>query len=264
MYGNMIIPKIVKSHHQVLRQWFELRHRLDSAPDVISFDSHTDTRQAFLRRNFRAAKNEELPQELIEKVKQGDVHSLEKAIRWLKNDEFIDFAIKADLIRNAYVFSWMQGVTEGNKVSITQWQTDACGTDKRIFVFSPNRMPCCCKPYSKDLSRCTQGCRQQLADLAIDDAVLQCVVEVFQRFELDLLNYILDFDCDFFLTKRALAPESDTTIGNLIRGALGVSIARESACVRDCRTDPTLTATTIVNALNGLIDKHGQSACNQQ
>lgn len=255
---------VVKSHQQVLQQWFELRHRRDSAPDVISFDSHTDTIQAFLRWNSKEAKNEALSQKLIEKIKQGDGNALKNAIRRLWNDEFIDFAIKADLIRNAYVFSWMQGVTEGNKVSITQWQTDACGTDKRIFVFSPNRMPCCCKPYSKDLSRCTQGCRRQLADLAIDDAVLQYVVEIFQRFELDLSNYILDFDCDFFLTKRALAPESDTTIGNLIWGAAGVSIAQESGWVRKCRQDPTLTATTIVNALKGLIDKHVQSACNQQ
>ena len=175
---------IVKFHHQVLKQWFELRHGLDSAPDVISFDSHTDTMQAFLRWNFRAERNEGVSLKLIERVKQADGDALKTAIQRLRNDEFIDFAVKADLIRNAYVFSWNQGTTEGNKVSITQWQSDACGIDKRIFVFSPNKMPCCCKPYTcaKKVLRCTQVCRRQLADLAIDDEVLSYVINVFQQF----------------------------------------------------------------------------------
>mgnify|MGYP003312136451 CR=1 FL=1 len=261
----MIIPVIVKSHHHVLRTWFDIRRQLGSAPDVISFDSHTDTIQAFLRWNSKAEKNKGVSQNLIERVKQGDETALKMAIGRLRNDEFIDFAVQADLIRNAYVFSWASGATEGDNVSITQWQSDASGTGKRIFVFSPNRMPCCGKPYTytKELSMCTQGCRRQLADLAIDDDVLKYVIEVFQQFGFEFSNYILDFDCDFFLTKRSLSPESDDVIGALMRMAMGITIAQELDFVRECRIDKALTASIIVSALKGLIEKHNQSTCGQ-
>ena len=49
--------------------------------------------------------------------------------------------------------------------------------------------------------------------------------------------FILDIDLDTFNTQRAVAPDDATVFHDVVRRAVGVTIAREPSCVVKCEIE---------------------------
>ncbi len=120
---------IVEEHHQALIPWSIERRKMASPPVLITFDYHTDTRPAFLHYAFSAAGQDErkaaiLRREMSSAAAYDNDARLAAAVKQLSNDEHIDYAIRAGIIKNAFVFSF-----EGNATWSVQerkyWEDDS-------------------------------------------------------------------------------------------------------------------------------------------
>ena len=67
----------------------------------------------------------------------------------------------------------------------------------------------------------------EVAKLVMTDTILKGVLETFCKNGFNQDNYILDFDCDFFRDRGAMAHDRLQLLKNLIKGAKAITIARE-------------------------------------
>lgn len=235
---------IVENHHEVLKAW-----ETEKKCNLISFDFHTDTVQAF--RNMAAESkwgttHEYNKNKTIQQCKNGKL-PIEECIAILNHDEHISFAIEAGIIKKAYVFNF-------SSTDIPIWHNE------NIFTSHLECLKENCSLY-KDVDVCN-NCPQynkHYNDAALDSA-LAPHIEKFKANGLDLTKpYILDFDCDYFLTKKSLSFEQSDTIKELIKNAQIITIALERNCVsylteqRSIAKDNSTTSDYTYNALRELI-----------
>ena len=171
---------------------------------------------------------------------------IDAAIKDLKNDEHIDFALRSGIIERAFVFSChSNSFYEGRVLSvpIVSKHCNQC----RIFSYSESCHPIVSLPYD-------DTDKARMAKINTTDEVLTDVMEVFKGHGFDWDNFVLDFDCDFIRDKEAMRYSNVNILEKLIKNAKAITIARESSCVNEC-SDSKLTSDEIQEWLIGLIKK---------
>ncbi|SMB80705.1 UPF0489 domain-containing protein [Desulfonispora thiosulfatigenes DSM 11270] len=226
MKANNVIAKvvggkktyIVENHHEVIISWSEYASNNETAPVLLTFDHHIDTRSAFYRYSRKVAGLEWRPvrDQLIANVDINDSNSIEAALKRLCNDEHIDFALQTGIISDAIVFSLMDvGICRdfaNNKI---------CYID-----------PYCTSKYNKNSHG--DECQIDVYDKVIEGEELFFKLKQINQFIpgffiSDRINkkFILDIDLDCFHTKKAINPVDMSVFNYLVNNAEIITIAKE-------------------------------------
>ena len=215
---------IVMSHHHAIREWFRYR---ESKPHLLSFDYHTDFNIAFSGKSGNHSTSRESLREnrdlyLSKHISCNDIGA---AIKDLRNDEHIDFALRSGMIEKAFVFSHNGNTFRDVRlVSIPNEKKDF--VQAQIFSYCEVAHPLA-TPY-------TDSTEAKIAKINTTDEVLNEVIKTFGEYGFNQDDYILDFDCDFIRDKGAMAYDHFKVLEILIKGAKAITIAQEPCCVFGC------------------------------
>ena len=214
---------IVNSHHHVVKEWFRYH---GTGAHLLSFDYHTDFFEAFLRKTYNSSTISCEDRNLY-LSKHIQCRDLDAAIKDLRNDEHIDFALNSGMIEKAFVFSHNSNTfRDGRVLSVPNGRERP--VQARIFSYCEMWHPLATpQPYD-------DSTKAKMAKLITTDQVLNEVIDAFREYGFNQDNYILDFDCDFIRDKDAMKHCRYQTLQNLINGAKSITIAREPACVYEC------------------------------
>lgn len=164
--------------------------------------------------------------------------SVDEAIKLLAHDEHIITAIKADIISSAFVIA-----------------QNARDTD--LATYQEHKVACFAALRSPLLS---EGARREQSDMVFDSEIVDLAVQHFNGIlqaagDSELLQqpYILDIDLDAINTHQALHPVRQSSIKQLAKNALLITIATEDECTRALALDPELDAKTILPKLVTLL-----------
>ncbi len=254
---------IFESHNLAPVAWGRLSKELVTAPAVITFDHHTDTHTAFLRSicqelcpdGFSVPEHAEVQQKSIEMCADIQNESdLVANLHLLRNDEHIDLAIKCSIISHAYVIS-----NNTNPMFVTKSLEEKEWFKKKSsieYMFKPVPPKPQSVTYEMPKDRIFQFDHDHLHELdiyderdlrnhAISDLNLSKRVEIINNVNASVFgqgynvfnNFILDIDLDYFNTLVSISPTSCEHFYNLIRCCKGITIAKESWFVQNCRLD---------------------------
>jgi len=207
--------KIASFHHEVLAFWAAWkRGHGDAEVDVLCLDHHTDVVRAFRDDSVPAGEGAWRSPEAVA-----------DAISRLRHDEHFDWAVRSGLVREVYI------------ASHTCATPPACD---RLHVLCDPRWP-----DENEFLRDQERCR------ALADSVLESDYLIRQFGGIDRYDpFILDIDCDYFLTRRALFPEDAAYFDALLRRAELVTVSLESDWVRLLRfRGEDISGTVIAEAL---------------
>ena len=207
-------------HHHVLREWFKYKN---TGMQLLSLDYHTDFHKAFLRAFGSRSDSSESYESYLDGHICGGV---EVAIKDLKNDEHIDFAIRSGMIENAFVFSCKSCTHDGVMV-VPSRKKQIVPPRRGIVSYSEVGHPMINSPYDDSQMA-------KMAKLVTHDEVLKDVLKTFCECGFNQDDYILDFDCDFIRDKDAMSHGHFQILKTLIKGARAITIAREHGCVFEC------------------------------
>ena len=247
---------VVLSHHHALREWFRYH---ECKPDLLSFDYHTDFTKAFIRKagNPGACHTYSRERHNLYLSKHIPCEDVDAAINDLENDEQIDFAIRSGIIKKAFVFSHNEYHRDGRVLTVPSMVMSAEQTRIVEFMhqFAPRFIDA--STHSDIDAKCDiigetlveEGIvsypehrhrllmakdESEVAKLVMTDTILKGVLETFCKNGFNQDNYILDFDCDFFRDRGAVAHDRLQLLKNLIKGAKAITIAREPSCADEC------------------------------
>lgn len=234
---------IAESHHYVIKEWFRYKK---SGVHLLSFDYHTDFQEALVRkfRNSGTAKHISYNEYLSTYISCYDIDA---AIKDLRHDEHIDFALRSGIIEKAYVFSSKSNTFDDERM-IDVSAGCICSSRSQIISYGEASHPLV-QPHPYDETK-----KAWMAKNNTTDQVLTDVIEVFQKYGFNQDNYILDIDCDFIRDKAAMCHSNLKVLEKLIKGAKAITIARESTCVCEC-SEGKLISDEIQEWLIGLIKK---------
>lgn len=235
---------ITWSHHHVIKEWLRYQR---TGVHLLSFDYHTDFQEAFVRKagDPSAGYAYSSTRHKSYLAKHIPCQDVDAAIKDLRNDEHIDFAIETGMIEKAFVFSCDSSSFADERVMRVPNEMEQIG-QARIFSYSEMDHPIA-RPYPY-----TPIKQAKVAKLVTTDEVLNEVIETFRRYGFNQANYILDFDCDFIRDKGAMEHDRFPTLKNLLNGAKAITIAREPDYVDKC-SEHTLSCDAIVDWLTKLI-----------
>ena len=211
--GNITVS-VSDYHHEVLHHWSRIKQ---VAPErdlrVITLDHHTDVVAA-----FRGS------QPVFPEAWRSSERVAE-AVRLLKHDEHIDWAVQTGLIKSAVVAAHVNLTPPASdKIKVV---CDSSFPDEMTQLNSPEQF-------------------RPLADKILEDDFLAA-----QLTGVDIeKDFILDIDCDNFFSRKSLVPEHHSVFDTLIKNCCGVSISRESDYVRILQfSGEKLTGEDIANHL---------------
>lgn len=222
---------VVQEHHHILEAWEEIS--LTNQCNVITFDCHTDTRKAFTRTayfdiggtaacsNIDEKKYKAQIDDYIQKYMSGTI-SCKYCIEKLKNDEFIDFAARTNIINLAFVVSYHNGGNSSVNDNVFYGERDSYKNQKIIeFQDYQDYIPDGLSYFEK-------------RSLAFDNCVIKGGEEYIESFIPSFFeNYILDIDLDYINTLEVFN-KNISAFKNLIKDAKFITIAREPFFVREC------------------------------
>lgn len=262
--GKMIGGKavyIVEEHHHTLIPWGIKRCKAAQPPMLITFDYHADTRPAFLHYAFSASGQDErkaamLRSEMGVAVAYDNNALLAAAVKKLSNDEHIDYAIQAGIIKNAFVFSF-----EGNStwsVEEKQYWDDESPQGVMRRTKAPPPLP----PYTYEEPENmifvinTGGSGIKQANRVIESDFLQDNFDAAAPMaassginDLPECPFILDIDLDYFTTKKSIQPDDAAFFYMLVRKSQFVSIAKEPDFVIRHRIEDDLDSVYLLDKL---------------
>ena len=189
---------LVSLHHEVLIPWAELRSRLAAPPPVLSLDFHTDTLACTARGIPAPGPMDGLAPE-----------SVRNAVRILHHDEHFDWALRAGLISKAVILS-----------------------------ISPQIGPTPCPGLRVLPFRAVPPVQTILNDPESARAFAGTILSrgLPESAELDFTRssgpWILDIDCDVFLTENAPDYPEDGLFADWVRRASLITVSRESDWVK--------------------------------
>ncbi len=251
---------IVEEHHHVLMPWsFERRKAVQPAV-LLTFDYHSDTRPAFLHYAFSASGQDEhkaagLRRKMGATAAYRDSELLAGAIMKLSNDEHIDYAIRAGIIKNAFVFSF-EGNTTWSVEEMQYWADESPqGVMKRMKA--PPLPPYTYEtPENMIFIINTGGSGIKGATRILEADFLKRKFDVAARMAAgagidELLDYpfILDIDLDYFTTKKSILPADIAFFYMLIKKSQFITIAQEPDFVIRHRSENDLDADFLLNEL---------------
>lgn len=261
---------IFEDHAQALLPWAQIRRRFSRPLNLITLDHHTDTHQPFLRYRFERSKRSAydhdeaaaaaLLEPMLAEVDWRSDESVFTAITRLRNDEHICTATRTGILDWAF------------SINLDHSNTASREEDAWFESSLWNRPPRPRPPFTYDepdsrvfkiSSICAIDCRKGPHD---DDCRPVHYAQVLESIYLtdqlrmaqgmfssmgggDLLapeSYILDVDLDYFHCDAAINPADPEMFYKLIRGAAGITIAREPWYVNDGRLpEQNLTADSL-------------------
>ena len=219
--GKSPAVHVVDLHHRVLLPWCALRRTLDFAPRVLSFDFHTDTLSGISRG---------LPPP--QAGDYTDIQKVECAIRELHHDEHFDWALRSGTVSEVRICSIAPQNGDCAHPGMKVHSLPFPGGDVNIIFQDPD------------------SCREIL-DQALSDDFLQKILEDFSA---DPTPFLLDIDCDFFLTEKMLASAGNPFFSCLARSALLITLSLEEDWVRLLQLPgEKLTGECIVRKLQNIL-----------
>ena len=249
---------IVDDHHKAFAAWAEERRRLESAPNLITIDHHTDTLEAF--HNHAAGlwpddidAEKAVRDSLISKIDWRSDESILSAIALLVHDEHIHPATMAGVLNSAFCIQLSNGDgTPSLETTAHEAEMEAAfasgapmpprprgpmtyaPTPDRIYVISFRCAIGCESPVYND--ECVVHHAWEIIEARYLDDQLARGAEIARCIDMADMEsdaYILDIDLDCFHSGRAVHPEDAATFYRLIRNAVAVTIATEAGCVRE-------------------------------
>lgn len=250
---------VVDNHHEVLEAWAEYRRNLDSAPELITIDYHTDTHKAFICASYDSSTddiNKSKREELISGCNFNNVNSIINSVKLLRHDEHICAACDTDIIDKAYIVAH-ESYSHNEPRSDEEIESDKFYEKNNMeILFGITSMLPIQRPYhySEKSARIFIPSWSMLADnlnfdkddfndIVVDDRFLTEFFKVIYEFtgkdfrnEMCLLEgkYILDIDLDAFTSDKSLQIENHNIFYKLIKNAGIITIAREKDCVELC------------------------------
>ncbi len=253
------------NHHEALLPWAECASALGCVPRLITLDYHCDTRPAFLSfstKNIARDKNDGGCQERaageVAKIDFREVATVRAAVVNLQHDEHISAAVQSGIIDIA--FAVVGGPITNEYRSNEQYAAEAQWRDRD----TPGQpKPIAPQPYSYSIpkERIVELPHQMVssgeparskgyADQALESDFLRRHLELIEAIiqsagvpGLFEAPYILDFDLDYFNTRRSVQPANHDVLHELIRRAEIITIAREPKCVSNLqKTGEKLTS----------------------
>ncbi len=209
---------IVENHHEVIIPWSEYASNNETAPVLLTFDHHMDTRSAFYRHSRKVAGLEWRPvrDQLIADVDINESSTIISSLERLCNDEHIDFALQTGMISDAVVFSLMNADICTDYANSKIYYIDPCCTSK-------------CKKSSHD-----DECQINVYDNVIEGEELLFKLNKINKFIPGFFisnrinkKFILDIDLDCFHTKKAINAVDMSVFNYLVNNAEIVTIATE-------------------------------------
>lgn len=272
---------IFEDHATAVEPWSEVALKIDKKPYLITLDHHTDTHPAFLRNAYNEhGTNMELCNQhrefLYKKVKLEGHKSVSWALPLLKNDEHIDFAIRAGIISHSFSIqrSNDMGTPSDEKKKYDEHIKKHGGylIARHTLNIKEPRGPALTYSVPEDKMFivphvCAIGCNKGPhddeclilhADQAIESIYLRdqlCkirwmnAVSKLGRLTTKSPPYILDIDLDYFRTKKAIAPKDTTVFYKLIKYAAAITIATEPSCVKMLRLEKSLNSEFLLSSL---------------
>lgn len=240
---------VVDDHHKALAAWAIVRRSLQSAPNLITIDHHTDTHEAFLSYSHWESYEERAPDQetfrlgLVAQIDWRHDESIIDAIKHLKHDEHIDAATSSGTIANAFCIQ----LSDSYGMPATY-----APVANRIYALSFECfIGCKAKPHNDD---CLIQHSNEIIETRYLDDQLARGTEVSRCIGLPHIEtapYILDIDLDVFHTRKAISPQNPTTFHRLIKNAVAITIATEAECVKDEWLDgeDQMSAAELLNAL---------------
>lgn len=238
---------IVENHHEVLIPWSEYASKNETAPVLLTFDHHMDTRSAFYRYSCKAAGQEwrDVRDQLIAEADMNKLFTV-AALKRLCNDEHIDFALQTGIISDAVIFSLM-----GAGVCRDYANSKICYID-----------PCCTSKCSKNSHG--DECQIDAYDKVIEGEELLNKLNQINKFIpgffiSDRVNkkFILDIDLDCFHTKKSINPVDMSLFYYLVNNAEIVTIATEGYYVELEKRDDDINEKYLLEKLLGHIENAG-------
>ena len=207
---------IVEAHHQVITHWSDLRRKLNAAPAVWTLDYHTDTMPCF--RGTHPAPAPDV---------WKDPLAAAEAVKLLRHDEHFDWALRAGIISKAYI-----GICGDNTDIIAH---------SDIYVYRPKDFP-----SSEVILNQPELFRPQ-AESVLESHFLSALFPILPA---PGETYILDIDCDYILCRKALYPQDDSVITQLIKNAALVTLSTENDWVKILKLpSETITGSEIASIL---------------
>lgn len=202
-------------HHEVLNFWAAWRRgHGETMPAVLCLDHHTDVVRAF--RDDAAA---------VEQGAWRSPETVEDAISRLRHDEHFDWAVRSGLVRGVFIASHTRATVPA---------------DDALHVLCDPRWP-----DENEFLRDQERCRP-LADSVLESDYLLRQFGGIERY----VPFILDIDCDYILTRRALFPEDAAYFDALLRRAELVTVSLESDWVRLLKLPgEDITGTAVAGAI---------------
>jgi hypothetical protein len=209
---------IVDNHHEVILPWSEYASNAETAPVLLTFDHHADTRSAFYRHASELEGQEwgQVKDQLIARVEINEPSTIAAALERLRNNEHIDFALQTGILSDAVVFSLLSVGVCRDYANSKICYIDPCCTSK-------------CNKNSHD-----EECQIDVSDKVIEGQELLFKLNQINRFipgfffaDKIYKKYILDIDLDCFHTKKAINPEDLTVFNYLVKNAEIITIATE-------------------------------------
>lgn len=209
---------VVDNHHEVLTFWAALQRETFAPLTVLTVDHHTDVVRAF-RDDSR-------------KIAPGawrDAVVVQQAVSELKHDEHFDWAVRSGLIREAFIASHTCATLPANE-----------------------KLHVCCDPAWPDENEIF---REPEKYRSLADSVLESDY-LFRQFG-DPEKYgrfILDIDCDYILTEKALYPRDDMFFRRLLEKAEIITVSLETDWVRLLRfRGESISSAQIVSRITNLL-----------
>lgn len=220
--------RVVASHHEALAEWAQYRRTLDFAPELLTFDHHTDTLAAF----GRAAPDERERLRLIERFDFRSDSAVAEAIALLRHDEQIDLALRGGVVSRAVI--------------VAHADHPGCANE-RIQVVCDRTWP--------ELQTLLNDPEQfrPLAGAVFESDFLRARFEEAQF--VPHAGFIFDLDLDYLLVERALEPDDGEVLEELLRRAGLVTVSLEADWVRLLRIDSGVTAGSLLAEFRKLCRK---------
>ncbi len=258
---------IFENHNEAIIPWQKISSKLIQKPALLTLDYHTDTHLGLLNYIFNTLHIQGEYQQQINKSNEiaSQSFNILDIVKKLRNDEQIDFSIRANFISHAYVISQNNSMFTIQSIEEQQWLEEK-SKPQNIYNFN---IP---KPIGKnyilpnnkiieldnDIFNILGIYDDRLQkDLVIDDKVLSHKISKIMNINCSIFgnnynflnNFILDIDLDYFNTLNSINPEEKNMFYNLIYNAKAITIAKESYFVNDLKEDKMLSINFLLEKL---------------
>lgn len=250
---------IVDDHHKALAAWAIERRKLETAPNLLTIDHHTDVIEAFHGHGCveeyenEAVDGLALEKELVEKINFGSDESLIESICLLQHDEHIHAATMSGVLGSAFCIQLSDGGGSPSNEELAYDQLRSANykagiptgpppqrpmtytaTTERIYVVPHDcAIGCVKRPYDDE---CLVHHADDILESPYLEDQLSRIAEMTTSLGEELIEdkpYILDIDLDVFHTMKAINPKDASVFHRLIRNALAITIATEEECVQE-------------------------------